>query len=146
MVKDIGTIETKTENLISSYTQNPLSDPEAINLFLDNINKIRKPVLKATDIIREIDKLILLITWVDVKSSEDEQKVKEIIQISDSFHKDVIKVFAWLNKNLPKRMFGEALKNFKNAVDDLEDSINEVEQVIFVFRKDKELTDIIDNL
>ncbi|MCF6185732.1 MAG: hypothetical protein L3J56_14130, partial [Bacteroidales bacterium] len=88
----------------------------------------------------------LLITWVDIKTEDDETKVKEILNLADTFHKQVIRDYAFLHKKLPKNMFGEALKNFKDSIDDFEDSISEVQDVIFVLRKDDELMNMIEQL
>lgn len=142
----ITEIKTKSDKLIYSYKKDNLSDDERINQFLDKILEIRKPLQRTIKTINKLDDLLLLVTWADVKTKQDKKDLKYIFKTAKIIHKKFLVDYAFLHKRLNKKLFKEILFDFKNAVDDFEDSILEAENVMSVVRKDKKMMSLINSI
>jgi hypothetical protein len=142
----ISSIKERTDNLVQSFEKTQLSEEQKINIFLDTVNQIKKPIEKATKLIEKLDEVVLLVTWVEVKTAEDEQIVREILEAGHKIHKEALKSYAGFTKILSDKTFKNTLRNFKAAIDDFEDSLLEVKEVIFDLRKDSEFMKLSENL
>ena len=142
----ISSIKERTDNLVQSFEKTQLSEEQKINIFLDTVNQIKKPIEKATKLIEKLDEVVLLVTWVEVKTAEDEQIVCEILEAGHKIHAEALKSYAGFTKILSNKTFKNTLRNSKAAIDDFEDSLLEVKEVIFDLRKDSEFMKLSENL
>lgn len=145
----ISHIGTEITSIISdSKNINPtISEQERINKFLDHINKLKSRIVARTEKLKELDALFTKITWLDLENEEEEKGLKEVIHQSKKFHSKSIKDFTSMKKNLwQENICRSEINNFKDALDDFEDSVFEVEQIFFSLRKNDEFNDLINSL
>jgi len=139
---EIKTIISKTKDISTEISQQ-----EKIDLFLDNINKLKKNLDERVEKINHLEKLFTQITWLDVKNVEEEILLKEIIAKSKIYHTKAIKNVVFLKTKLwRKNICRTEILNYKDGLDDFEDTIYEVEEIFFSLRKDDEFNNLLNSL
>ena len=124
-----------------------LSDKEKVNRFLDGINSFRSKLTERTENIRKLDELFSELTWFDLQNQEEEELLKNVISESVAFHSKAIKNFVTLKKAFWNyKICREEISNYKNILDDLEESIFEVKEIFFTLRKDDEFNELMNSL
>ena len=80
MVNTISNIGTEISLIISKTSSvSTISEQERINNFLDSINKLKVSLNNRVEKLKQIDSLFAQLTWVEIKSKEDEELIKKII-------------------------------------------------------------------
>lgn len=149
MTTTISNIGQEINQIISSSKSIPskLTEEEKINHFLDGINNLRAKLVEKTEKIQKLDNLFSKLTWYDVKNQEEEDLMKKVISEALSFHTESIKNFVSLKKSFWKdKICRDEITNYKNTLDDFEDSIYEVKEIFFSLRKDSEFNDLMNSL
>ncbi len=148
MITSISNIGQEVNQIISNSKSIPvkMNDEEKINKFLDGINDFKTKLIDQTENIQKLDDLFSQSTWFDIQNQEEEELLKEIITRSLSFHSAAIKNFVKLRKAFWKdNICRTEISNFKNALDDFEESIYEVNEIFFKLRKDDEFNDLMNS-
>lgn len=148
MVNTISNIGTEI-SLIISKTSNvsTISEQERINNFLDSINKLKINLNNRVEKLQKIDSLFTQLTWVDIESKEDEELIKKIIRDSKKFHSKLLRNYIDLKKSLwQSNICRKEISDYKDILDDIEDSIFEIEQIFFSLRNDEEFNSLLKSL
>jgi hypothetical protein len=149
MTTTISNIGQEINQIISSSKSIPskLTEEEKINRFLDGINNLRTKLVERTEKIKKLDGLFSKLTWYDLKNQEEEDLMKSVISKSISFHSKSIKNFVSLKRNFWKdKICRDEITNYKDTLDDFEESIYEVKEIFFNLRKDSEFNDLMNSL
>jgi hypothetical protein len=149
MTTTISNIGKEVNQIISSSKSIPvkLNDEEKINRLLDGINDFRAKLVDRTEKIQKLDELFLQSTWYDIQNQEEEELLKSVITKSLSFHSKAIKNFVKLKNHFWKdNICRNEISNYKNALDDFEESIYEVDEIFFKLRKDDEFNNLMNSL
>jgi hypothetical protein len=149
MTATISNIGKEITSIISSSKSIPsrISEQEKINHFLDCINNFKSKLIERSEKIKKLDDLFSKLTWHELNNQEDEQIVKELIKTAIKFHSKSIKNFVALKKSFWKdNICRIEISDYKNTLDDFEESIYEVEQIFFTLRKDDEFQDLMNSL
>ena len=67
--------------------------------FLDSINKLKVSLNNRVEKLKQIDSLFAQLTWVDIKSKEDEELIKKIIIDSKKFHSKLLRNYVNLKNS-----------------------------------------------
>ena len=148
MVNTISNIGTEISLIISKTSSvSTISEQERINNFLDSINKLKVSLNNRVEKLKQIDSLFAQLTWVDVKSKEDEELIKKIIIDSKKFHSKLLRNYVNLKNSLwQSNICREEITCYKNILDDIEDSVFEIEQIFFSLRTDEEFNNLLKSI
>lgn len=149
MSSTILNIGQEINEIISNSSSIPakLTVEDEINRFLDDINKLRAKLVERTEKIKELDELFSKLTWYDLKNQEEEDLLQSVISKSLTFHNRSIKDFVSLRKNFWKdKICRDEITNYKDTLDDFEESVYEVKEIFFNLRKDGEFNDLMNSL
>lgn len=149
MTTTISNIGQEINEIISSSKSIPakLTEEEKINRFLDGINNLRTKLVERTEKIKKLDDLFSKLTWYDLKNQEEEDLMQSVISKSLSFHSKSIKNFVSLKRSFWKdKICRDEITNYKDTLDDFEESIYEVKEIFFNLRKDSEFNDLMNSL
>jgi len=149
MTTSISNISQEINQIISDSKSIPakLTEQERINRFLDGINDLRAKLVQRIEIIQKLDELFSKLTWFDLQNQEEEELMKNVISKSLTFHAKSIKNFVALKESFWKdKICREEISGYKNALDDFEESIYEVNEIFFKLRKDSEFNDLVRSL
>lgn len=149
MTSTITNIGQELDQIISnSKSISPeLSEEDKVNRFLDGINSFRAKLVERTEKIQKLDKLFSQLTWYDLQNEEEEEVMKNVLSKSLSFHAKSIKNFVAIRKNFWNiKICRDEISDYKNTLDDFEESIYEVEDILFKLRKDDEFNDLMNSL
>ena len=139
MEAQIINIGNKITDVIQKNS-NKLSEIDNIDKFLDNINLYRKEINRRIDIVEKIDKLLLNLTWFDANTLFEEKIIKLLIDDTKIFFKMLLDTYLIDKKYFSNhKLFTKELKELEFAIDDLKETITDVEYVFFDFRKDKKI-------
>lgn len=148
MVNTISNIGTEISLIISKTSSvSTISEQERINNFLDSINKLKVSLNNRVEKLKQIDSLFAQLTWVDIKSKEDEELIKKIIIDSKKFHNKLLRNYVNLKNSLwQSNICREEITCYKNILDDIEDSVFEIEQIFFSLRTDEEFNNLLKSI
>lgn len=149
MTATISNISKEITSIISSSKSIPsrITEQEKINHFLDCINSFKSKLIERSEKIKKLDDLFSKLTWHELDNQEDEKILKELIDKAIKFHSKSIKNFIALKKSFWKdNICRIEISDYKNTLDDFEESIYEVEQIFFALRKDDEFQDLMNSL
>lgn len=148
MTSTISNIGTEITSIISKTNSIPtISEEERVNNFLDSINKLKKKLANRIEKIKKIEKLLTHITWLDLQNKEEEQLLKKVIIDSKKFHKKLLGNYVDLKTSLwQKNICRNEITDYKNIIDDFEDSVFEVEQIFFSLRNDEEFNNLLKSI
>ena len=147
MTATISTIGSEISEIISKRKKIKVTEEERINLFLDAINEFKDKINDSIHTFKQLEELFTKLTWKDISDPEDEKLLKELIHSAKKFHSLCIKEYANMRSTFwPKNICRSEITAFKNCLDDYEESVFEVEEIFFTFRKDDELNAIFDSL
>jgi DNA mismatch repair ATPase MutS len=148
MVATISDIGTEISLIISKTSSiATISEQEKINNFLDSINRIKKSLEGRVEKLKQIEKLFTQLTWVDIKNKQDEELINIIIIKSKKFHSKLLRNYVNLKTSLwQSNICRKEITDYKNILDDIEDSIFEIEQIFFSLRNDDEFNELLKSL
>jgi hypothetical protein len=133
-------INKKVSRILTSESRitKELSEEEKINQFLDSILDFKESMRKRTGKLRYMDELLCEITWIEQQmSDEDEKMLKKLFDKIDRFHQKGIRFYVNIRQIFWKHSIArEEIRDFKDALDDLEESTLELRQILFEIRKD----------
>lgn len=128
---------TKVRNLSFEEKKEGVYDENKINALLDKILDFKKSLTKKAETIEDVVEKIEKLTWyndVDV-DSEDLMKINDVISAIRDLHYSFKRQCPGLNKLRDKGIATAEIKNFKSAMQDLNDSASDLESRFFFLPK-----------
>lgn len=111
--------------------KSPLVDEEYVNKFLDTINEFKAKLKDKTDKIQDINHRMEELTWYDNVDDECLMLMNDLISAAKDLRSSLIRQYVSMGL-LKKRGIGKAeIKDFKNAIDDLKETYEDLESVFF---------------
>jgi len=124
-----------------------ISEQERVNRLLDAINLTRLKITKMTSKLTNLDELFTKLSWLNIVNSEEEILIKKVIIQAKKHHSSSLKNYILLKKTLSKDGICKIeIDNYKNAIDDFEDTVLEIEQIFFKLRKDNEFNSLLNSI
>lgn len=149
MTSTISNIGTEIKTIISKSKDitSEISQQEKIDMLLDNINKLKINLCDRVKKIKHIEDLFTQITWLDIQTPEEEILLKDLLAKSKSYHTSLIKNVVFLKSRLwRKNICRTEISEYKDSIDDFEDTLYEVEEIFFSLRKNDEFNDLVNSL
>lgn len=149
MNSTISNIGSEITGLIIRSKKLPqkISEEERMNNFLDSILRLKKKITKQTNGLKKLDSLFTELTWYDITNIEEEILLKDVIAKAKGLHSKYIRNYASMKKGLwQENICRLEISEFKDALDDFEESIYEVEEIFFTLRKDDEFNELMNSL
>ena len=138
-------VNKKVEKILSQEEKESsiLSDQDQINSLLDKINYFKKYLTERANEYRNLEEIFASLTWFDKIPDAQEKKIYSLIKRGLKLHRDSLIGYVRLSRIFGKLKANKSeLKNFKGALDDLEDTLFEVNQILFEIRKDPEFDEL----
>ena len=104
---------------------------ERVNALLDAILEFRKVFNKKTETINSINIKIEKLTWYSDIDDETLLLLNDLIASIKDAHSTLIKQYVSLNYIRSKGIAKEEISKFKNSIDDLKESYQDLESVFF---------------
>ena len=124
-----------------------ISEQERVNRLLDAINLTRLKITKMTSKLTNLDKLFTKLSWLNITNSEEEILIKKVIIQAKKHHSNSLKNYILLKNTLSKDGICKIeIDNYKNSIDDFEDTVLEIEQIFFNLRKDDEFNSLLNSI
>jgi len=124
-----------------------ISEQERVNRLLDAINSTRTKINKMSSNVSKLDELFTKLSWLELANSEEEILIKKVIAQAKKYHTNSLKNYILLKNTLFKDGICKIeIDDYKNALDDFEDTVLEIEQIFFVLRKDDEFNSLLNSI
>jgi hypothetical protein len=104
---------------------------EKVNALLDTILEFKRVFNKKTESINSINERIEKLTWYNDINDETLLSLNDLISSIKDAHSTLIKQYVSLNFIRSKGIAKEEIIKFKNALDDLKESYQDLESVFF---------------
>ena len=130
--------KTKIENTFSTIRdfsfkekKNPNIDEESINSFLDAILDFKEKLKEKTNKIHGIIELIESITWIGDLSKDGLMLLNDVISSAKDLQSSLIRQYILTEVFRRKGVAKEEIGDFKNSIDELKESYEDLESVFF---------------
>lgn len=130
--------KTKIQNTFSSvrdfsYSEkkNPISEDELNNQLLDAILDLKKSIENKTKKIYEVNENIEKISWLNDLDEECLMLINDLIAAAKDLRTSLIRQHISLDLLRKKGVAKEEIKNFKNSIDELKETYEDLESVFF---------------
>lgn len=118
-------------------------DEQAINIFLDNILKLKSLLGDKTAKLNILNENLERLTWIDDTIDEECLKMlNDLIAGSKDLHSSLIRTYVRLNFFRQKGIAKEEIKQYKLAIDDLKEIYTDLESVFFFLPQMPEFKEI----
>ena len=108
-----------------------LLDAEKVNSFLDAIIDFKDSLVQKTDKIYNIIEKIEKITWFNDIDEESLMLLNDLISSAKDLRTSLLRQYISMNFFIKKGIAKEELKDFKNSIDELKESYEDLESVFF---------------
>jgi len=130
-----------TYNDVSKFSLSVKREPdnymEKVNSYLDRINRINTYLKERTDKINNINERLEKITWFNELDDESLAQINSIISLIKDVHSYLARIYATYNDIRDSGIKKDAIKDFKNAIDDFRETSNDLESAFFNLPKIK---------
>lgn len=109
----------------------PLIDEEKVNAFLDAILDFKSGLQEKTDKIYEINEKIEGLTWFNDLDEESLMLLNDLISSAKDLRTSLIRQYVSMSVFRKKGIAKEEIKDFKNAIDELKESYEDLESAFF---------------
>ena len=118
-------VETSDKVKALSYSE--------INLFSDSTIHLKKALTEKTNRLNELNDNLEKITWLNILDTDCFALIKDLIVLSKDLHVLLSKQYKSMNTLKDKGIVKEEIRNFKNAIEDLEEIYTDIESVYFLY-------------
>ncbi len=135
MIATVEGIRKKVDNIIGTKKSSIESE---INQFLDGINFIKKTVSSQIEAVKNIDELLMQLTWQNIENELQEDMIKQTLSEVSLYATNIKDVLA------KKELF--VLSDFQTMTEvltNLDETIEEVNFILFDLRKDAEFNQLM---
>ena len=108
---------------------------ERVNALLDSILEFKKSFREKTQRINNINEKIEKLTWFDNVDDENLILINDLISSIKDLHSTQIRIYVTLNYIRSKGVAKKEISDFKNTIDELKDSYQDLESVFFFLPK-----------
>jgi acyl carrier protein phosphodiesterase len=116
--------------------KSPLLDGEPTNVLLDAILDLKKSLKEKTEKIHDVNERIEKLTWFDDLDEESLMLLNDLISSAKDLYSSLIRQYVILNNVLRKKGIAkEEIKDFKNSIDELRETYEDLESVFFFLPK-----------
>ena len=109
----------------------PILDEDKVNLLLDAILDFKSGLKEKTDRINDINERIEKITWFNDLDEENLMLLNDLISSAKDLRTSLVRQYKPLDYFRKKGIAKEEIKDFKNSVDELKESYDDLESVFF---------------
>jgi DNA mismatch repair ATPase MutS len=129
--------KTFTEVRNASYYEKkqPLMEDEKINQLLDSILEFKKSLIYKTGTIYDINERLGKITWYNNLDEECYMLLNDLISSARDLRGSLVRQYISINTLRNKGVAKEEIKDFKNAIDELKETYEDLESVFFFLPK-----------
>lgn len=113
----------------------PTFNEEKINSFLDAILDFKNNLKEKTDKIYNVNERIEKITWFNDLDEESLMLLNDLISSAKDLRTSLIRQYISMNFFRKKGIAKEEMKDFKDAIDELKESYEDLESVFFFLPK-----------
>lgn len=113
----------------------PLFNEERVNSFLDAILDFKNSLKEKTDKIYNVNERIEKITWFNDLDEESLMLLNDLISSAKDLRTSLIRQYISMNFFRKKGIAKEEIKDFKDAIDELKESYEDLESVFFFLPK-----------
>lgn len=118
----------------------------AVNHFLDKILELQSHINERTNKVNYINSKFQEISWLENLDAECIDVLKKVLELSKKWHNKLIKHYVSLSWAIRKNIATEAMRKFKDELDDLKERNQDLEDLFFNLPADKEFTQRIETL
>ena len=112
--------------------KSPLLDEQRTDALLDAILDLKKSLNEKTEKIYAVNENLEKITWFDNLDEESLMLLNDLISVTKDLFSSLIRQFVTLNNSLRKKGIAkQEIKDFKNSIDELKESYEDLESVFF---------------
>ncbi len=119
----------------------PLLDEERVNSLLDAILDFKSGLKEKTNKIYDVNQRIEKITWFNDLDEESLMLLNDLISSAKDLRTSLIRQYISMNFFRRKGIAKEEIKDFKNSIDELKESYEDLESVFFFL---PEMSDFIE--
>lgn len=130
--------KTKIQNTFSSVRdfsyaekRNPLSEDEISNQFLDAVLDLKNSIKEKTKKIYELNENVEKLTWCNDLDEECLMLTNDLISAAKDLRTSLIRQYISLDYLRKKGIGKEEIKDFKNSIDELKETYEDLESVFF---------------
>jgi hypothetical protein len=139
---EVDSILTKESRAVSVMSKEEITDR-----FLDSIIDLRKSLKASTDGLVKVDELISKVTWLEGMGAEEEETLTDLIDGGLQAHRVMLLNYvklkrAFWRENIAKK----EIAAFKEALDNFEESLFELDQIFFELRKDNGFNELVGSI
>jgi polyribonucleotide nucleotidyltransferase len=109
----------------------PILDEESVNFLLDAILDFKSNLKEKTDRIYNVNERLEKITWFNDLDEESLMLLNDIISSSKDLRTSLIRHYISMNNFRKKGIAKDEIKDFKNSIDELKESYEDLESVFF---------------
>ncbi len=126
---------SETFSVVRSFSFNekksPLMDEESMNTFLDAILGFKTNMKEKTETISSITERMDKLTWFTNPDEESLMLLNDLISAAKDVHSSLIRQYVSLTPIRKKGIAREEIREFKNSIDELKESYEDLESVFF---------------
>lgn len=128
---EIVTIFSNVRSFSFQEKKAPLLDEESMNSLLDAILDFKNSLKEKTDKIYTINDQIEKITWFNDLDEESLMLLNDLISSAKDLRTSLIRHYVSMNFFRKRGIAKEEIKDFKNSIDELKESYEDLESVFF---------------
>lgn len=113
----------------------PLLNEERVNSLLDSILNFKSELKEKTSKLYEINERIEKITWFNDLDQESLMLINDLISSAKDLQTSLIRQYISMNFFRRKGIAKEEIRDFKNSIDELKESYEDLESVFFFLPK-----------
>ena len=114
-----------------SEKRNPMSEDELNNQLLDAILDLKKSIKDKTKRIYEVNENVEKLTWFNDLDEECLMLTNDLISAAKDLRTSLIRQYISLDFLRKKGIAKEEIKDFKNSIDELKETYEDLESVFF---------------
>lgn len=109
----------------------PILDEEGINMLLDAILDFKSTLVQKTDRIYDLNDRIEKITWFNDLDEDGLMLLNDLISSAKDLRTSLIRQYISMELLRKKNIAKDEIKDFKNSIDELKESYEDLESVFF---------------
>ncbi|MCU0432309.1 MAG: hypothetical protein MUC87_02510 [Bacteroidia bacterium] len=133
--------------VLSFDEKKELPGEEEMNRLLDAVNESRKFIEAKTARTEQLTEALEAITWMTNPSEQDLSEINQLISSARDLRRTLLRTYLHLDHfSKQKNILLTEVQHLKRALDEFTETIDDVESVFFFLPKDKNFTEITDQL
>jgi len=139
---EINETFTKVRKFSFEEKKAPLVSEDKVNFLLDAILEFKNELDQKTERIYKINERIENLTWYDDIDDDNLMLLNDLISSAKDLRTSLIRQYVSMNFLRKKEIALEEIRDFKNSIDELKESYEDLESVFFYLPK---MQDFVEN-